>query len=910
VVTEIKLAEAFIEISANTAQLKLGFADTEKQTKMSIDRITSIAAKLGRSFAIIGTSLTASFGYAAKGAMDLEAKLKRVEVQAGATADEIEEIKRSSFGEEFVKLGKSASEVADIYNRLASEGYKVAEMKAMLKPITEAAIVLGTEENETTKLMLNLMQQYNLEATDMTHISDVLAGALANTSFQGQELVDTMKYAGVAASELGWSLEGTIPIVDAVIKVTGEATMAGTQFRMMVNMLLDPTDKMKEEFKNVGISLNEVSEALKTPVGLIELLNKAHERGANFAAMFGARAGNAAAVIARQEIPAIEALTEKVNDAGFAHQAAGDMMDTAAGKIKAFKASMDNLRATIGDTLLPVLSELVDKETEYVTQAKAWVDANEKLASSIAQWGAGIGGVMLVLAPLMMMMPGLVIMFQGLNVALLGLGGYLGKLATGLGLSTPMFAALATEIVFVAGVISDWIKALQEGKRISEESKIATENHEKALKAFADKLGISVEKLKRWQEWGLSVSDMQFRAKMLTDDWTDSVKNLNEEMAKAVSPDTRGFKDFLDEVNEMSKVPFAIYDIMKPYEEAIQNAEKYLSEYENKVREVNREYEKSVESIKALGLAEEREAEELARLVAGRDAQLRILDEERQATEELIQAKQSFQESMEGINDKIYEFTHSEYETKLRDINHEYDLLIENAREVISGEDQLKEAIDRINTARQLEIDKLNELYQAQNEDISIKQRLADAYKTISDRIFELTHTAQDVAIKKLDEQKQAYLDLGVSIEEVNKWYALEIEKLIKLNSEMEKTEAAVNKIITGYRKMEIGGGQHGDKIGIGQIGDLMSGSQYVPEYQHGSSYVPKTGLAMLHQGEAVVPANQNTYNQQKSYSPSIVVNIAGDGNRNNVIRAVEEALNRSAREYRRTGYELIPGMS
>jgi len=79
--------------------------------------------------------------------------------------------------------------------------------------------------------------------------------------------------------------------------------------------------------------------------------------------------------------------------------------------------------------------------------------------------------------------------------------------------------------------------------------------------------------------------------------------------------------------------------------------------------------------------------------------------------------------------------------------------------------------------------------------------------------------------------------------------------------------------------------------------------------YEHGTSYVPKTGLALLHKGEAVIPANQNTTNN-KSYSPSIVVNVSGDGNAADIKRAVEQALSESARQYNRRGFELIPGMS
>ena len=80
----------------------------------------------------------------------------------------------------------------------------------------------------------------------------------------------------------------------------------------------------------------------------------------------------------------------------------------------------------------------------------------------------------------------------------------------------------------------------------------------------------------------------------------------------------------------------------------------------------------------------------------------------------------------------------------------------------------------------------------------------------------------------------------------------------------------------------------------------------------HGSravgGYIPQTGLYMLHRGENVIPSNTTNNNQQ--FNPTININISGDGDASAIERAVENALNNSAREFRRTGYELIPGMS
>jgi TP901 family phage tail tape measure protein len=86
-----------------------------------------------------------------------------------------------------------------------------------------------------------------------------------------------------------------------------------------------------------------------------------------------------------------------------------------------------------------------------------------------------------------------------------------------------------------------------------------------------------------------------------------------------------------------------------------------------------------------------------------------------------------------------------------------------------------------------------------------------------------------------------------------------------------------------------------------------------IPIHQHGIDYVPKTGLALIHEGEAVLnKMDAESYrkgNMGMSYNPSISITVQGDGDESKIRRAVEQALNESARQFRRTGYELIPGM-
>ncbi|GAI76535.1 unnamed protein product, partial [marine sediment metagenome] len=88
---------------------------------------------------------------------------------------------------------------------------------------------------------------------------------------------------------------------------------------------------------------------------------------------------------------------------------------------------------------------------------------------------------------------------------------------------------------------------------------------------------------------------------------------------------------------------------------------------------------------------------------------------------------------------------------------------------------------------------------------------LEASYKTLIDRIFELTHTPMEIAIKKLDEQKQKYIELGHEIGVVNEWHDLEIAKLNEANIALdehkdklvEATEATVTLGVLGGESWE-----------------------------------------------------------------------------------------------------------
>jgi len=236
--------------------------------------------------------------------------------------------------------------------------------------------------------------------------------------------------------------------------------------------------------------------------------------------------------------------------------------------------------------------------------------------------------------------------------------------------------------------------------------------------------------------------------------------------------------------------------------------------------------------------------------------------------------------------------------------------------------------------------------------------RYTDAMQPIEDRLYELTHTEEEVAARKLQlerEKAEATIlgaDLGIDAQEealakVKEVYEREIGLIVQKLEEQQKaqietagkTEESANKQKIAIEGIKDKYGELITKIeeagkAAAKVAAKLAAEQWLeehpvtpeeiaatearaeaykeanktPSYQTGTPYVPRTELAVVHQGEKITPASQNTTNN--SYTPSIIVNVAGNGNVEDIKRAVREALDESSRQFDRSGNVLIPGMA
>jgi len=119
-------------------------------------------------------------------------------------------------------------------------------------------------------------------------------------------------------------------------------------------------------------------------------------------------------------------------------------------------------------------------------------------------------------------------------------------------------------------------------------------------------------------------------------------------------------------------------------------------------------------------------------------------------------------------------------------------LLIERRNELTKAQEDGIDTTEEL-TELEKEAAKLKEdLAKAiKDEQEAVKNRakaeeLANLQTEITNKLYELSHTAREIAINDLDILKDKYIKAGVAVEKVTEWYDLEIEKLGEVSKELK----------------------------------------------------------------------------------------------------------------------------
>lgn len=140
-----------------------------------------------------------------------EAGMSEVEAISGATGSELEalENKAKSLGS---STKFSATEVAGAMTNMSLAGWSVNQTLSGIDGVLQLAAASGMDLANASQVVTDNISSFNLEASQSTHIADMMAYAQANSSTTAAELGEAYKNCGANMNAAGQDIETTTSI--------------------------------------------------------------------------------------------------------------------------------------------------------------------------------------------------------------------------------------------------------------------------------------------------------------------------------------------------------------------------------------------------------------------------------------------------------------------------------------------------------------------------------------------------------------------------------------------------------------------------------------------------------------------------------------------------------------------------
>lgn len=328
------------------------------------NHMQSAGAEIAASFGLAGAAIAAGLGVAVKTAADFEAQMSRVGAIAEASATELQAMKQAAM-ELGASTSKSASEVAVGMENLAAMGFKVNEIIAAMPGVISAAEASGEDMALVADTMAVSIRAFGLEASQSTHVADVLAKT-ANISAANMEgMAYALKYAAAPAHTLGLSLEEVAASVAIMSDAGIRGETAGTTLRMALTRLVKPTDETTEVLNLLGVKINDANGNMLPFANIIGQLNQKmsglsnSQKAAYLATIFGVEAMSGMMTVVEAGPEKLQALTKELeNSTGASAAAAAQMKDNLKGALEQLNGAIETAQISIGNALTPVIQVL------------------------------------------------------------------------------------------------------------------------------------------------------------------------------------------------------------------------------------------------------------------------------------------------------------------------------------------------------------------------------------------------------------------------------------------------------------------------------------------------------------------------------------------------------------------------
>ncbi|RYC97863.1 phage tail tape measure protein [Facklamia hominis] len=423
------------------------YADTAKKlrdfgtTAQTIGgKITDFGSAMTKRFTV---PIATGFGLAAKQAGQFQTEIGRMgPLIAGGgkiTASVRKEMDAlgTSSRKWAIDYGKYTSDINASMTELIRNGYTSNQVMGMMPNVLNASIASGEELGTVMGTTANVLSQFQLKGKSTNEtlkntqsVVDALTYVANATSSGFYDLGEGLAYVGPVAKTLNMSVGETASILGILSDNGIQASQGGTALRGALTRLLKPSKQNAVAMKKLGINTEDYRKGLidfptildKIATNTKNLTNE--QKAALIAQAFGTESQSAMNALVNAGGDALREMTgEAKNAAGATKEIADAMKDLPEFKFEQNKAKLRDMGIELGNHVLPILMEVVDTATN-------WVSAFTKMDGSTQKFIVSAGLLLAAIGPVASTLGNIITTVGGVSKGISSMIQWFGKITT------------------------------------------------------------------------------------------------------------------------------------------------------------------------------------------------------------------------------------------------------------------------------------------------------------------------------------------------------------------------------------------------------------------------------------------------------------------------------------------------
>ena len=745
----------------------------------------SVLTNMGNAMIPVSTALSAGFTLATKKALDFGGEMQTVKALLSDTITDTKTLNATTaqLGDNSKKWAKqfgiSTSDINLGMQEVIKAGFDANQTIGAMPAILTASKATGEEFGTVMGATTSILSQFGLITSDTNQmlkntnrVTDSLSFVANKTKAGFSDMGLAMEYVGPVANSVGMSIEQTASAIGILSNAGIDGEKAGTALRGALSKLLDPSKENAKAFDQLGFSAEEFrSGAIKLP-DVIDRIRKNTEgmtdaqKAAIIAQAFGVEAQSGINALVSAGADELNKLTDATKGAaGYTDELYKKMSGSGKSAVDRFRSSLEVLQITVGEKLLPILTPIIEKVTE-------WVEKFAEADESTQKFWMAIAGGLAVAYPLLH--------FAGNAVSAVG------NVSSAFGfLSTKMSEVLAKKAV-ASTLASVATSATSTGTAMAGAAgsaglfsgAVALLGNPVTwgvLLGGAAVIGVAIwaekarEAAQRTAEWGTAVSKTEAQElskfKTKVDETTQSMTAFSENGVQDVDAVKTAFQGLVDEITKLTDKELAkdlkVAEKLGLSSEAIAQIKKSAEQMKSNVQQMSDEviaiYQRASEQHRQL-------SEEEKSIVLGNqneliDAQLSLLD---YSEKEKLSITKAMNGQLDELNDqqlkkaldvskKWIEEENKTYKERKSNLKEMYDSIKGSDEEAVRARSEIQAKLS------QLEADHLAKMD-------AYGQRYAEIRKKLAEKVTFGNEQAETTYWNTIEKEME---ELGLSYEEL-----------------------------------------------------------------------------------------------------------------------------------------------